>query len=172
MTRQNTGKSSFLDWVISMPLVDLALPIAVLVFWMATGWWVPSNSDVTDSFYTGITATVGIILAASTFVATQIYYSQGRYVGILRRDYPDELLRNWTQILVSLLLCTLLPLGSVLLNAGSPRVAFGLALLSVTLAAVRSMRVVWWFRLIHQLMIESENDANRPRAVLKDPREG
>lgn len=170
MTQQNARKNSFLDWVIARPAVDFVLPLLAFSLWSLTGWWVPSNPDVSDSFYTGVTATAGIILAASTFVATQIYYSQGRYVGILRKDYPDELLRNWTQILASLLLSTLLPLGSVLLNTGAPRLAFGLALLSIALAAARSMRVVWWFRLIHGLMVESERDANRPTATLKDPR--
>lgn len=157
-----------LDWLLAWPIVDLGVPFAAIGAWAFFGYWLPSDLLVLDSFYSSITATAGIILAASTFVASQIYYSQGSYMTRLRRQYVEELLRNWTHILVSLLLATLLPLLSVLLSSGAPRIAFCLALFSVSLAAIRAIRVVWWFRLTHRLLVISMNEPGRIRTRFKD----
>lgn len=161
MSMAETQSYTLMDRVISWPVIDMIVPLAVILIWWFTGSWTPRDAIVVDSFYTGITATSGIILAASTFVASQIYFSPGSYMTMLREEYSDDLLRNWTHILISLLLSTLMPLLSVLIHSASPAIAFGLAIFAVLLAAMRSLRVVWWFRITHQLMELSQQEPQR-----------
>lgn len=152
---------TLMDRILAWPLVDMVIPFSTITVWWLLGAWTPEDLIAIDSFYTGITATAGIILAASTFVASQIYFSPGSYMTMLREEYSEDLLRNWTHILISLLVATLLPLLSVLSHATFPQFSFGLAIFAVALAATRSLRVVWWFRITHKLMELSQREPER-----------
>ena len=143
------------DWLAAHPGIDLLVPLFAAGLWIWLGFD-PKGEAARHGIYTTLATLAGLGLATATFACTLTYRTPDPLVEKYRKDHRDELRSNWTQILVSILGCAVVPLVALLLDEKATTVAFSLTVAAAALLVVRFLRIIFFLRLA--LFLEDHSD--------------
>lgn len=145
------------DFILRHPIFDQLIPALAFALWHFIGHGrVPGSDDAQTAAYVGLSAVAGIVLAAATFVCTMLYQSSSTSVRMLRREFKNELSKNWASIFVFIFVAATLPIAATLLRDTNSSLAFGFVLYSAAILLGRSFRTFLWLIVSFRLETSPE----------------
>ncbi|WP_405693316.1 hypothetical protein [Streptomyces sp. NBC_01185] len=151
------------------PIVDYALT-AVLVgaLALAQGHHILANHDADQrmNIYATVASVAAIVGGFGTAAISQYATSSGQRMTILRQMFGVHLRRNWVGLLTSMLLVSFGCLG-VMMSDTSKEIGLGgwIAESLILFGAVRSLRLVWLFRLLIDVSDHDAGNLDRDSTV-------
>ncbi|MCG0067320.1 hypothetical protein L0F81_29310 [Streptomyces tricolor] len=145
------------------PIVDFALTaVSVGALALAQGHHILADheADQRMSIYATVASVAAIVGGFGTAAISQYATSSGRRMTVLRQMFGVHLRRNWVGLLTSMLLVSFGCLG-VMMSDTKKEIGLGgwIAEYLIIFGAVRSLRLVWLFRLLIDV---SDHDAGNP----------
>ncbi|MYX24919.1 MULTISPECIES: hypothetical protein [unclassified Streptomyces] len=147
------------------PAVDFALtalPVGVLAATQGHHILADHDADQRMNIYATVASVAAIVGGFGTAAISQYATSAGRRMTILRQMYGVHLRRNWVGLLTSMLLVSFGCLA-VMMSDTDKTIGLGgwITEYLIFFGAVRSLRLIWLFRLLIDV---SDHDAENPNS--------
>lgn len=115
-----------------------------------------------STVYSGAAAFGGLALAAATFACAMTYQSANVLLTHVRTKYAHLLRRNWTSIILWMLLSAILPLVAAALDAYSVHWSAGFAGFGMAMTLVKAVRATFW---LGYTIFMDEIESDTPRII-------
>lgn len=133
------------EFVLAATWIDVPLVAVATVAVVTISALPPATSEaMRATIYSGAAAFGGLALAAATFACAMTYQSANVLLSHVRVKYAQVLRRNWTSIIVWMLLSAVLPLLSAGLDSYSVRWAAGATGFGLCMTLVKALRAIFW----------------------------